>query len=57
LTRFPVVDRDAPTRLAGSISLNNLLQARVIQHEAETRREQVLGIPRITNHSADAESA
>ena len=47
LTRFPVVDREDPTRLVGSISLNNLLQARVMQLESETRREQVLGIPRL----------
>jgi CIC family chloride channel protein len=48
LTRFPVVDREDPNRLVGSISLNNLLQARVMQYEAENRREQVLGIPRVS---------
>jgi CBS domain-containing protein len=47
LTRFPVVDREEPTRLVGSISLNNLLQPRVMELESETRREQVLGIPRV----------
>jgi chloride channel protein, CIC family len=47
ITRFPVVDRDQPKRLLGSISLNNLLQARVLHLEAETRREQVLGLPTI----------
>jgi chloride channel protein, CIC family len=47
ITRFPVVDRDHPKRLLGSISLNNLLQARVLHLEAETRREQVLGLPTI----------
>jgi chloride channel protein, CIC family len=57
LTRFPVVDREDPTRLVGSISLNNLLAARVIQHEAETRREQVLSIPRINGREVDSESA
>ena len=57
LTRFPVVDRDDPQHIVGSISLNNLLAARVIQLEAETRREQVLGVPRITSQRADARSA
>jgi H+/Cl- antiporter ClcA/CBS domain-containing protein len=52
LTRFPVVDREDPTQLVGSISLNNLLQARVMQHEAETRREQVLKVPRISSRVA-----
>jgi H+/Cl- antiporter ClcA len=54
LTRFPVVDRDDPKSLVGSISLNNLLAARVIQHEAETRREQVLQMPRIARKTAGA---
>jgi CIC family chloride channel protein len=54
LTRFPVVDRDDLTRLVGSISLNNLLAARIMQLEAETRREQVLQMPRITGRTADA---
>ncbi|MBX3283432.1 MAG: chloride channel protein [Acidobacteria bacterium] len=45
ITRFPVVDRDDPRRLLGTVSLNNLLSARVIHLEAETRREQVLQIP------------
>jgi CBS-domain-containing membrane protein len=52
LTRFPVIDREDPTSLVGSISLNNLLAARVMQHEAETRREQVLQMPRITSRAA-----
>ena len=56
LTRFPVVDRDDPKRLVGSISLNNLLAARVMQLEAETRREQVLKMPRITSRAVDAGS-
>ncbi len=44
VTRFPVVQRDQPTRLLGSISLNNLLEARVMHHEAETRRQKVLSV-------------
>jgi len=47
ITRFPVVDREDPQRLLGTISLNNLLEARVIHLEAETRREQVLQLPSI----------
>ena len=54
LTRFPVVDREDPTRVVGSISLNNLLAARVMQLEAETRREQVLQMPRVKSKTADA---
>ena len=56
LTRFPVVNRKAPRHIVGSISLNNLLAARVIQLEAETRREQVLGVPRITSQRVDSGS-
>ncbi len=47
ITRFPVVDRKDTGQLLGSISLNNLLDARRMQFDAETRREQVLQIPRI----------
>ncbi|MCC6826135.1 MAG: chloride channel protein [Acidobacteria bacterium] len=47
ITRFPVVDREDPTRLLGTISLNNLLSARVLHLEAETRREQVLQLPSV----------
>jgi H+/Cl- antiporter ClcA/predicted transcriptional regulator len=47
LTRFPVVDRGRPRDIVGSISLNNLLAARVYHFEAETRREQVLQMPRL----------
>jgi len=47
ITRFPVVDREDPQRLLGTISLNNLLSARVIHLEAETRREQVLQLPSV----------
>jgi H+/Cl- antiporter ClcA/predicted transcriptional regulator len=54
LTRFPVVDREDETKLVGTISLNNLLAARVMQHDSETRREQVLHLPRIRGSSADA---
>lgn len=52
ITRFPVVDREDPDRLVGSISLNDLLSARVMHLEAETRREQVLGLPRIGRKAA-----
>jgi len=48
VTRFPVVQRNQPTRLLGTISLNNLLEARVMHHEAETRREKVLSVPGMT---------
>jgi len=47
ITRFPVVDRQNPKKLVGSISLNNLLDARRLQYEAETRREKVLQMPKI----------
>ena len=57
LTRFPVVDRNDPTRLVGSISLNNLLAARVMQLEAETRREQVLKMPRIMSRAGNGSVA
>jgi CIC family chloride channel protein len=53
LTRFPVVDREDETKLVGTISLNNLLAARVIQLDSETRREQVLHLPRIKGSTAD----
>jgi CBS domain-containing protein len=42
LTRFPVVSRKEPGRLIGMIGLNDLLRARVLNLEAERRREQVL---------------
>lgn len=45
ITRFPVVVREKPDRVVGTISLNNLLSARVLHLEAETRREQVLQLP------------
>ena len=53
LTRFPVVDRNDGRHIVGSISLNNLLAARVMQLNAETRREQVLQMPRITSRPVD----
>jgi H+/Cl- antiporter ClcA/predicted transcriptional regulator len=56
LTRFPVVDREHPREIVGSISLNNLLAARVGQLEAETRREQVLQMPRLKSR-AEADNA
>jgi len=46
-TRFPVVERDQPGKLVGTVSLNNLLHARVLNLEAERRRERVLQVPRI----------
>jgi CIC family chloride channel protein len=42
LTRFPVVDREDPGMLVGLISLRDLLKARVLNLEAERRRERVL---------------
>lgn len=54
LTRFPVVDRNNDRDLVGSISLNNLLAARVGHREAETRREQVLQLPRLKSRNGSA---
>jgi CBS domain-containing protein len=42
LTRFPVVQRDDPTKVVGLISLRDLLRARSRTLEAEQRRERVL---------------
>ena len=60
-TRFPVVERENPTHLIGTISLNNLLSARVLYLEAERRREKVLQMPRIrgggSSDSEDEEAA
>jgi CBS-domain-containing membrane protein len=42
LTRFPVVERQAPRTLVGMISLSDLLKARVHNLEAERRRERWL---------------
>ncbi|MGH7784528.1 MAG: CBS domain-containing protein, partial [Candidatus Binatia bacterium] len=53
LTRFPVVTREHPDQLVGSISLNNLLSARVLYLDAERRREIVLQMPRIRGGKSD----
>ena len=42
LTRFPVVERDGSRRLAGMVSLDDLLKARAHTLDAERRRERVL---------------
>jgi CBS domain-containing protein len=44
LTRFPVVDREAPNRLVGMISLDDLLKARALNLEAEHRRERIMRV-------------
>ena len=44
LTRFPVVDRGSEGKYAGIIALDDLLKARVLNLEAERRRERVLGM-------------
>jgi CIC family chloride channel protein len=49
LTRFPVVERTEPYTLLGTISLNDLLHARVLNLEGERRRERILQLPRITS--------
>jgi CBS domain-containing protein len=41
LTRFPVVERGDGRRLAGMISLEDLLKARTVNLEAESRRETI----------------
>ena len=45
LTKFPVVERNAPDRPVGMIALTDLLKARVATIESEERREQVLRLP------------
>jgi H+/Cl- antiporter ClcA len=42
LTHFPVVERGAAKRLAGMISLEDLLKARIRNLEAEHRRERIM---------------
>lgn len=42
LTRFPVVERNDPRRIAGLISLNDLLRARERNLEEERQRERIL---------------
>jgi chloride channel protein, CIC family len=44
LTRFPVVERGPDRRLVGMIALDDLLKARVLNLEAERRRERVLRV-------------
>jgi CIC family chloride channel protein len=46
-TRFPVVERGPDRRLAGMVSLTDLLQARARNLDAERRRERVL-VPRVS---------
>lgn len=46
LTRFPVIERGS-RQLVGMVSLDDLLQARRLNLEAEQRRERVLRMPRI----------
>ena len=42
LTRFPVVARDNPRQIVGIVSLTDLLKARMLNLEAEQRRERIL---------------
>jgi CBS domain-containing protein len=44
LTRFPVVERGSSRKLLGMIALDDLLKARVLNLEAERRRETVLRV-------------
>ena len=44
LTRFPVIERDGSRRLAGMISLNDLLKARTLNLDAERRRETIMQV-------------
>jgi len=44
LTRFPVVESETSRKLAGMVSLEDLLHARVRHLEEEQRRERVLRI-------------
>jgi H+/Cl- antiporter ClcA len=44
LTRFPVVERGPERKLLGMIALDDLLKARVLNLEAERRRERVLRV-------------
>jgi CBS domain-containing protein len=55
-TRFPVVEREDPRKLAGMISLNDLLQARTRMLEEEHRRERVLRLRLPFGAKADAEA-
>jgi len=53
LTRFPVVEKNTPDHLVGSVSLNNLLGARVLYLDAERRRERVLELPKIGSRTSE----
>jgi H+/Cl- antiporter ClcA len=44
LTRFPVVERGNGRRLIGMVALDDLLKARVLNLEAERRRERILQV-------------
>jgi CBS domain-containing protein len=44
LTRFPVVERDSGNKLAGIVSLEDLLHARTRNLDEERTRERVLRI-------------
>ncbi|MEP7213733.1 MAG: chloride channel protein [Acidobacteriota bacterium] len=55
-TRMPVVERGDPGQLVGSVSLNNLLNARVYYLDAETQREQILRLPQIRARKPTQES-
>jgi len=44
LTHFPVVERGAERRLLGIVSLEDLLQGRARNLEAERRRERVIEV-------------
>jgi chloride channel protein, CIC family len=52
VTRMPVVERAAPTQLAGMIALRDLLRARVRSLQEEQNREQVLRLHRLVPASA-----
>jgi chloride channel protein, CIC family len=47
-TRFPVVERNDPSKLVGMISLNDLLKARSRNLEEERHRERVLRLRLLT---------
>jgi H+/Cl- antiporter ClcA/CBS domain-containing protein len=59
LSRLPVVNRDAPDRLVGLISVHDLLRARASALKEESERERVLHlhrlIPRAARRAAGAE--
>ena len=53
LTRFPVIEKETPDHLVGTVSLNNLLGARVLYLDAERRRERVLELPKIGSRPSE----